>query len=117
MPLKTLKPRLATLGDRLKPMSASSRQHGSAGIRWSGRKLQEWRARILKGEPLCRHCREKGITTRAQEVDHIVPLEQGGTYDDSNAQPLCIPCHQAKTAKDRGYRVRPQISADGWPVG
>lgn len=115
MALKTLKPRLGTLGSSLKTIGGGGRRAGSAGIRWTGRKLQEWRRRILEAEPLCRHCREKGITTAAQEVDHIVPLEHGGTYSDDNAQPLCTPCHQDKTAKDRGYKPRRTISPDGWP--
>lgn len=116
MPLKTLKPRLGTLGSNLKPLGGGSRRAGSAGIRWTGRKLQEWRERILSNEPLCRHCRAKGITTVAQEVDHIIPLEHGGGYSHDNAQPLCTPCHKAKTALDRGYTTRGTIGADGWPV-
>ncbi len=99
--LKTLKSNLTTLPNRLQPLSGVGRRPGSAGLRWSGRKLQEWRARILGREPLCRHCNEKGITRRAQEVDHIVPLGQGGTYDDDNACPLCTDCHKAKTARER----------------
>ena len=114
--LKTLKPCVGVLGSKLATLGSGSRRAGSAGIRWTGRKLQEWRQRILTNEPLCRHCWAKGITTVAQEVDHIVPLEQGGTYSDDNAQPLCTPCHQAKTAKDRGYATRKAIGADGWPV-
>ncbi|MEU6704735.1 HNH endonuclease [Streptomyces wuyuanensis] len=45
----------------------------------------------------CVHCgaREK------LEVDHIVPIAKGGTWELSNAQTLCRPCHLAKTAKDR----------------
>ena len=89
---------------------------GTAHKRWTGRKLQEWRERILRAEPLCRACAAKGLTTVAREVDHLVPLEFGGTYDDANANPLCVPCHKAKTAKDRGYKRRPTIGADGWPV-
>ena len=29
--------------------------------------------------------------------DHIVPLTEGGTEDDSNIQPLCDDCHTRKT--------------------
>jgi 5-methylcytosine-specific restriction enzyme A len=90
---------------------------GSFGKRWTGEKLQRWRKRILSAEPLCRHCAQKGKVTEAEEVDHIRSLEDGGTYEDSNAQPLCKPCHKVKTAKDRGYRQRQEIGADGWPVG
>lgn len=89
---------------------------GSFGKRWTGEKLQRWRTRILAAEPLCRHCDQAGRVKAAEEVDHIVPLEDGGTYDDSNAQPLCKDCHKVKTAKDRGYKQRPETGIDGWPV-
>lgn len=88
---------------------------GTPTKRWTGRKLTEWRRRILDREPLCRHCKEQGRVTEAEEVDHIQPLEYGGTYADENVCPLCIPCHKAKTAKDRGYKHRPTIGLDGWP--
>lgn len=115
--LTTLKPRLGTLGGPLKTLSSGGRKSGSAGIRWTGRKLQQWRERILQREPLCRHCAEQNRTTIAEVVDHIQPLEHGGSYDDANAQPLCRPCHAIKTAKDRGYRTKPTGGADGWPGG
>ena len=97
-------------------MKPKYRQAGSADKRWTGAKLQAWRLRILRAEPLCRHCAAKGLVVVAQEVDHIIPLEKGGTYEDSNAQPLCIPCHQAKTAQDRGYKPRQACGVDGWPL-
>lgn len=53
--------------------------------------------------------------TEAKEIDHIIPLERGGTYADSNVQPLCKPCHEAKTALDRGYKSKAKIGLDGWP--
>jgi len=37
----------------------------------------------------------------ADEVDHIVPLSRGGGDERSNLQPLCRPCHAAKTARER----------------
>lgn len=36
---------------------------------------------------------------RATEVDHILELAAGGTNTIDNVQPLCNPCHKAKTAK------------------
>lgn len=102
--LTTLRSALSPIRSRLSPLPRPSRGGGSPGLRWSGRKLQVWRERILAAEPLCRHCKAQGLTTVAQEVDHLVPLEQGGDYSDGNAQPLCIRCHATKTALDRGYR-------------
>ncbi|MER5883099.1 HNH endonuclease signature motif containing protein [Streptomyces sp. NPDC001941] len=35
------------------------------------------------------------------EVDHIVPVAQGGTWTLDNAQTLCRSCHNLKSAKER----------------
>ena len=95
------------------PSWRSDKRSGSADKRWSGRKLVEWRKSILMREPLCRHCQEAGRVTLAQEIDHIIPLEDGGTYDSENAQPLCRACHVVKTAKDRGYKARSTFDVSG----
>lgn len=84
--------------------------------RLSGRRAVKQRLRRLQAEPLCRHCKAKGVTREAVEIDHIIPLRKGGTDDDSNTQPLCEPCHEAKTRIDMGYREKPEIGLDGWPV-
>lgn len=51
------------------------------------------------------------------EIDHIVPLSQGGTDDPSNMQLLTISQHRAKTARERAnvsssyyYRSTPSYS-------
>ena len=33
-------------------------------------------------------------------MDHIVPIEQGGTHAVANLQPLCRSCHSAKTMRE-----------------
>lgn len=46
----------------------------------------------------CRVCGEWG-----NEVDHIVPVRQGGAmWDEDNLQVLCSPCHIQKTRKEHG---------------
>ncbi len=42
-------------------------------------------------------CAEEGRTTVATLVDHIVPLDAGGTHETPNLQSLCRPCHARKT--------------------
>ncbi len=37
----------------------------------------------------------------AMEVDHKVPVSLGGTGDQSNLRPLCIPCHKKATKRLR----------------
>ena len=80
-----------------------------------GRKAVETRKRILYGEPLCRHCAAKGLTTLATQVDHVIALVNGGSDDDNNKQPLCDECHKVKTAADMGHKQRLTIGIDGWP--
>ena len=63
---------------------------------------QAWRkdrAAHLAAYPLCKHCNDNGTVTLATVSDHIVPIEQGGdVWDWNNRQPLCITCHQRKSA-------------------
>jgi len=57
------------------------------------------------------------------ELDHIIAIEAKGTRGEDtedNVQVLCSGpngCHAKKTAKDMGYKFRPTIGADGYPVG
>jgi 5-methylcytosine-specific restriction protein A len=40
------------------------------------------------------------------QVDHDVPLEQGGSNEDENLNLLCVECHSAKTAQEAAARAR-----------
>ncbi|NBW47372.1 MAG: HNH endonuclease [Betaproteobacteria bacterium] len=61
-------------------------------------------------------CLQEGRLSAASEVDHIVPLQQGGSDAISNLQPLCHDCHAAKSAVERGAQRKPAIGVDGWPL-
>jgi len=62
---------------------------------------QRIRNQTLSGEPLCRICLAAGRTVPATVVDHIVPLQDGGTHARDNLQPLCKTCHDSiKTPAD-----------------
>ena len=58
---------------------------------------------------LCAECAKalpwylQRVTT---EVDHVVPLSQGGTYEPDNLQPLCREHHAANTALEASERTR-----------
>lgn len=85
--------------------------------RIEGRKGVALRKRRLeRSNWLCEDCRDKGDTTVATEVDHIIPLHKGGTDTDDNTRNLCGPCHEAKTREDMGHRPRPTFGPDGWPT-
>lgn len=53
------------------------------------------RRKVLDREPICVICDERLAT----EVDHIVPMSQGGDeYSLSNLRGLCGPCHWRRHA-------------------
>lgn len=79
--------------------------------------MAQRRRRMLRSNWLCEHCAAKGVTRKADVVDHIVPLALGGSDEDENTRNLCNPCHVDAGADQFGYRKRVAISLDGWPVG
>lgn len=88
----------------VKPASTIERKVGTATIskvmprcyeRITGRSLQRIRKRIaLRDEYTCRAC---GRVTYDFEIDHIVPLFEGGAESDINRQLLCLDCHKVKS--------------------
>jgi 5-methylcytosine-specific restriction protein A len=52
---------------------------------------------------VCQVC-EEPYPEYKLEVDHIIPLSQGGYDVESNCQLLCISCHQQKTNSERHSR-------------
>jgi 5-methylcytosine-specific restriction endonuclease McrA len=61
----------------------------------SGSAQQRRAARVMREhERTCHVCGKP----MADEVDHVVPLAEGGADDETNLRPIhSIPCHQAKT--------------------
>lgn len=68
------------------------------------------RALFLKKHPICNHCQNKDIITKATTVDHIVSINpndgwntENGKYphplNTDNLQALCFKCHARKTGK------------------
>ena len=56
---------------------------------------------VIARHPLCEQCKSKGLTTIATQVDHILPIEEGGNPTDwTNLQPLCASCHSKKTRQE-----------------
>ena len=72
------------------------------------RKLRQ--QRITK-DPLCRHCLDNGLTTPAEQVDHIIPRADGGKDEWENTQSLCGECHRAKTARENTRHARERREA------
>jgi 5-methylcytosine-specific restriction endonuclease McrA len=63
--------------------------------------------RELKGRGRARKLRERGFKPRQSlwEVDHVVPLIDGGGHAADNLQTLCTPCHKLKTAEEARSRA------------
>jgi 5-methylcytosine-specific restriction protein A len=104
MKLSRLQPRIkATSTTRLQELVAKpgivERKRGSAGMKD--------RDSIKRRDcGLCQACKAKGIVRPGGLVDHIKPLWEGGSDEDTNKQLLCKPCHDAKTADEALRRTR-----------
>ena len=99
MALPTLKPRLPLLNTtRIKVLDTKAgtteRIRGSA---W----MTIRRAVLLRDHYTCTDC---GRVSQHNEIDHHVPLEQGGSNDASNLKVRCIKCHKVKTAIETNAR-------------
>lgn len=90
--LRTVRPAVGPGWVRPSDPGSSARGYGAA---W-----QRLRLVVLNREPLCRECAKGGRVTAATCVDHILAKAHGGTDDEANLQPLCEPCHRAKTATE-----------------
>lgn len=68
-----------------------------------GRAWMQTRRRVLlNGGFECTAC---GRVHQSNEVDHRVPLEQGGSNELHNLQVLCHDCHAEKTANEQRKRL------------
>lgn len=79
---------------------------------------QRLRRLVLANSPLCVFCERLGLTTRATDVDHIVPVRQAPrrAFDRTNLQPLCKRCHSGpKQAEEKTGEVR-GCDASGVPL-
>jgi 5-methylcytosine-specific restriction endonuclease McrA len=63
--------------------------------------------RAVRGRGRARILREKGFVPRKSlwELDHIVPLIDGGGHELENLQTLCKPCHKKKTSREAHLRA------------
>lgn len=70
---------------------------------YSSARWRKIRAAQLISEPFCRNCASKGIRTKAEDVDHIIPHRGNRQmfYDSSNLQSLCHSCHSRKTIAEQ----------------
>jgi len=65
-----------------------------------GRRWHTIRDLYIAAHPLCEQCLSAGRCVPAEEVHHVVPIDQGGTHADSNLRALCKSCHSALTVTE-----------------
>jgi len=92
----------------------AARRHTSAtyGAAWRRARAEclrraKWRCQI----------RLEGCQGAASQVDHITPVSEGGTHDQSNLRATCTACHAKVTAQQGGgWRKTASSSADPEPT-
>ena len=91
------------IAEEMKPMqrhyerfTRGYRQHERYGSVW--RKIRD---RHLARESLCEMCRAHGRFVAATLVQHIKPLGDGDTHDESNLMSLCVSCHERVHQRSR----------------
>ncbi len=96
---------MPTAPKRHKPIAAMGKPAGprrpSPSARGYDRRWQKIRRAYLNNNPVC-VLQYEGCLRVASEVDHVVPLRDGGTHDEDNLQAACKPCHSKKTAREDG---------------
>ena len=90
------------------------KRRSSASARGYDRRWRKVRLMHLRENPLCVLCGARGRTVAATEVDHIIPLSEGGGEAGGNLQGLCKRCHGRKTA---GARRGPRVGITGLRTG
>ena len=97
MKLQALQPRLSAAN------TSRVSTHQIATTRIRGTTWMNIRAKALRdGAFTCVDC---GRVSKTHEIDHDVPLEQGGSNHASNLKVRCVECHKAKTATEAGNRA------------
>ncbi|MCO6506236.1 MAG: HNH endonuclease [Snodgrassella sp.] len=100
--------KIPTLKSSLPEFNSSSatvlRDKPGATKRIRGYRWQEIKKRVLARDSF--RCRSCGCIGGSLQVDHIIPLELGGSNDDSNLQVLCADCHKHKTTKELRQRYK-----------
>ena len=71
-------------------------RRGSSAARGYGGDWQRLRRMVLRREPLCWYCRQRGKLVAATTVDHKTPKSRGGTDARGNLCGACEHCNFSK---------------------
>jgi 5-methylcytosine-specific restriction protein A len=101
--------------------SKESRQSRGYGATWDKLRL----VILARDGGICQHClRTTGLVHIGTEVDHIVSKakalrmkwSQEQIDAESNLQCIGKACHAKKTKEEMGFKPKPVIGPDGWPM-
>ena len=68
---------------------------------YNSRQWRRLRQYYIQMNPLCKHCKDKGIIKGGECIDHIIPIRLGGKpLSLNNLQTLCNSCHAVKSGKE-----------------
>lgn len=56
------------------------------------------------------------VASHALEVDHVIPIEKGGSSVVTNLETLCLPCHKDKTTEATKMRAKNKKVQRGCPA-
>ena len=89
-------------------VSTDNRSRGAANKKVYDAKGRALRFAYLSQHPLCVLCEADGRVTAATVVDHVEPvaLRPDLRLAWENLRALCAPCHNAHTARTRGWGRR-----------
>jgi 5-methylcytosine-specific restriction enzyme A len=84
---------------------------------YNTRRWKNLRRHQRKIEPLCRFCKQRGINTPGEHVDHIIPHNGDvNLFFLGELQTLCADCHNRIKRMAELHGFRPDVGLDGWPV-
>lgn len=70
--------------------------------RYNSTRWRRLRIEVLRDNPLCVHCKEKGIIRAAIVCDHIDnKLRRSDFWNKNNLQGLCHKCHNKKSQLEK----------------
>jgi len=80
---------------------AQARRRNDNNEFYNSQAWRKYRRAFIDNNPLCVVCDGSGLFVVGTVVDHIVPINEGGSkWDIANLQTLCDSCHAIKSGRE-----------------